>query len=284
VAFLIVRWDGLIGRVNNQALYNNLAIAEKSTTYDKSCENSGVANEKLCFINKSLAGKKILILGDSHAGHLYPWFVKNSKVNTTFYVKSGCPMIVGFERVGKQKNCSGYTKHALELAESGVYETVIISQNWTDFSSNADDICFYENGQCKPLNKSSNPRLAVERTRESLIKILDKKINVVVLDGTPIFQMSAPRKISRDLFWTGKMPSSINSDSFFDKNREYDEVFRQLKNHPNFNDISLRSKLCKKDGCFIYDEKINGPIYMDNSHFNPEWLIKNGDVFSMFVQ
>jgi len=283
-SYSAVQTEGFIYRVSNQSLFENIATAESSHTYDVECENEGTSNDKFCLINPKLEGKKVLVLGDSHAGHLYPWFLKNSKVNTTFYVKSGCPLIIGFERVGRQSACREYSERAFALAESGEYKTVIISQNWTGFSSNSAGICSFENNQCVPLKQSSNPSLSVENTRDSIVKVLNKNVNVAVFDATPWIPVSAPKKIARDVFWSGKIKNSFDLKRFFTESIEYDQLFNQLKSYSNFNLLSLRSKLCQQENCFIYDAKINAPIFKDHDHFNPAWIIGNGDVFSPFVK
>jgi len=282
-SYALVSTDGYISRASDQGLIKKLAIAEASDTYDPACENTGLQNDRFCHINRGVPGKRLLVIGDSHAGHLYPWFVKNSRIDTTFYVKSGCPLIAGFERVGANKACRDYSQRAFAMAESGMYQEVLISQNWTWFSKDASGICSFENNRCIPPIQSATPSLALDRTRESLLSILQKQISVVVVDGTPTFQVNAPRKIERDLFWSGKVENEFDSKWFFDENSEYDQLFEKLKVHPNFRLVSLRPDLCQGKSCSIFDTKMNAPIYKDDSHFNPEWLLKNGNVFSFLA-
>ena len=104
-----------------------------------------------------------------------------------------------------------------------------------------------------------------------------------MVDGTPTFQVNAPRKIERDLFWSGKVENEFDSKWFFDENTEYDQLFEKLKVYPNFRLVSLRPDLCQGKRCSIFDAKMNAPIYKDDSHFNPEWLLKNGNVFSFLA-
>lgn len=284
VSYLGIQSNGFISRLNHQEIYRNILTAESALTYDNDCENVKSINDKFCMINANLKGEKVLVLGDSHAGHLYPWFLKNSKVNTTFYVKSGCPMIVGFERVGQQNFCQEYTKQAFKLAASGLYKTVIISQNWTGFSSTSAGICAFEKGKCVPLKYSTNPSLSVEQTKESFIKLLNKNIKLVVFDATPWFGFNVPKKISRSLFWTGNIRNSFDLSEWMLQSAEYDQLFKELKNYPTFNLVSLRSKICPQNECAIYDSKNQIPIFKDHDHFNPAWIILNGAAFAPFVQ
>ena len=278
-SYIIGKTDGIIARVENPDFYKKLATAEQRLTQKRDCINGATTSNRTCLINPNVNGKKVLVLGDSHAAHLFPWFSKNSKANTTFYVKTGCPLIAGFERVKENRKCRKYSKHAFELANSGAYHIVLISQNWTMFTERSSDICFYEGGRCVPLKISSNPQLVIERVNASIKKMLKNNTHVVVLDATPSFPFRVPKAIARDLFWYGKLKTSWNSKWFFEANAEYDQLFKRLESYSNFDLISLRPKLCQMEDCFIYDGKSNVPIYIDNDHFNPEWLIENGDIF-----
>ena len=284
VSYFGIQSDGFINRLDHQNVYRNIALAESAHTYDVECENKQTTNDKFCIINPKINGTKVLVLGDSHAGHIYPWFLKNSMVNTTFYVKSGCPMIVGFERVGQQNSCQEYTKQAFKLAESGKYQTVIISQNWTGFSSTSEGICASESGNCVPLKYSVNPRLSVERSQASFKRLLDKNINLVIFDATPWFKFNVLKEVSRSLFWDGKIKNSFDISEWLSQSAEYDQMFRLFIDRSNFKLVSLRPKICHQTMCAIYDVDSQVPIFKDHDHFNPAWIISNGEVFAPFVQ
>ena len=280
ISYIFEKSDGLMLRVKNKDLYANIKLAELGTTYDSQCENNGNGNSKFCTINSNLNTKKILVIGDSHAGHLYSWFKENGKVNTTFYVKSGCPIIEGFERVGVDNNCREFTRKAFELAESGKYNTVIISQNWTGYSDHSDGLCTFKGSLCIPLSSDSNPYLSIETTKKSIDKILARKVIVAVVDSTPWFKMNVPKKAARDFFWFGTVKNKFYSKEFLDKNKSFDNLFKSYKNDENFQLLSFRPKLCKLEDCSVFDEYENIPIFKDNDHFNPYWIARNGQIFN----
>lgn len=274
---------GLLVRVDRPQVFKDLELVSTSHTYLESCENHGNRNENFCYVNQGAIGRKILVLGDSHAGHLFPWFTKNSRVNTTFFVKSGCPFIEGFERVGVDRGCRKFFQKAVELVNSGVYDTVIISQNWSWFSKTASDICSFDNGRCVPLSSSSNPMLSLEKTRSTLSGFLSKNINVVVLDSTPYYQFNVPNRIARNIFWFGKEKNLYNVDYFYIQNKDWDNLFATLEKETRFHVVSLRPKLCTKNSCMIFDEINEISAYKDTSHLNPAWIEKNADVFFPYV-
>jgi len=68
-SYAAVLSEGFIFRVKDQTLFRNVGLAESSSTFDSKCENTETSRDKFCVINPEAKGKKILIIGDSHAGH-----------------------------------------------------------------------------------------------------------------------------------------------------------------------------------------------------------------------
>jgi len=269
-------------RTRDPALYRAIAAATGLHTYEPTCENSGAIRNRFCRLNQNLPGDKILVLGDSHAGHLYPWFVRHSQRDTTFYVKSGCPVIPGFERIGLDNHCREYTEEAFRLAASGTYQTVIVSQNWSYFSAQAAGICSVENGQCVAPRTSARPMLTVERTRAALQGLLDAGVRVVVVDATPSFSFNVPKHIARSLFWHASIDARFPSPNLAN-NVDFDRLFADLARQPRFALVSLRNDLCQASQCTIFDAHLRIPVFVDKSHLNPRWIEQNGQQFLPFA-
>lgn len=284
-SFIIVQSGGLMFRVPDQENLLRLQAADASITLDPACSNTASNDADIfCYINKNAPGDKVLVIGDSHAGHLYSWFQSNSRVNTTFFVKPGCPMIIGFERPGKYHNCHGYAEKAYRLATSGVYKTVIISQNWTGYTRDSSELCRYTGNSCTPITASKNTLPPEQQMKQTLEEILDKGVTVALVDSTPSFTVNIPRKLWRDQYWFGKSTDTLPVGDFFEKNKGYDQLFSDLKRHPNFHLLSFRPQICQEKRCKIYDEDSKMAIFKDYDHFNPEWMRKNGQIFLPFTR
>lgn len=277
-AFASVQTGGLLFRVDQPAFYQGLRQAARAPTFDPACENDGPGADKLCVINANVPGKKVLVMGDSHAGHLYAWFAAHSKVNTTFLVKSGCPLIEGYERVGADKDCSAFSRRAFALAASGTYQSVLISQNWTFFTPRAEGICAMRGARCVPVREQPDPAAVLTSVRRSIQGVLDRGVQVAVLDSTPWFTTSAPKKLERDYFWHGRIDARLDSAWFFAENREYDDLFRALQAEPGFSLLSMRPALCERQRCLTYDQSAGLSIFKDRDHFNPLWIRAHGGV------
>jgi peptidoglycan/LPS O-acetylase OafA/YrhL len=263
---------GLALRADNPALFHDVRSATQAKTYRPECENPGPVNDRFCRLNTGAAGEKVLVLGDSHAGHLYAWFARHSQRDTTFYVKSGCPLIPGFESVGQNRGCRAFTDKAYALAGSGRYATVVVSMNWSGFSESSRGICSYEDGACVIPPKSRDPQLPLTLVRASLQSLLDRNVKVVVVDATPAFRFNVPNRVARHAFWYGEADERAQAQDLLVNNAGYDRLFASLDAQPGFALVSPRRRLCKVEQCMIYDRQLGLPLYTDNDHFNPAWL------------
>nr|WP_315401236.1 acyltransferase family protein [uncultured Duganella sp.] len=274
---------GLPMRTDQPAVFEAVSAAALADTYPPACENIGAEKGHTCRLNPGAAGPRVLVIGDSHAGHLYPWFKRHGKNDTTFYVKSGCPLIIGFERVGRDNHCREFSEAAYRLAASGAYERVIVSQNWTFFSPSSNGICSYQAGQCVTPPASDRPALPVAQTRATLQNLLDHQVAVTVVDSTPHFTFNVPNRISRNLYWHGTITERADSIGMGANNAAYDKLFAELARQRRFSLLSLRGDLCEADRCAIYDRRLQIPIFKDMDHLNPAWLVENGQQFERLL-
>ncbi|KQQ46357.1 hypothetical protein ASF61_18340 [Duganella sp. Leaf126] len=274
---------GLPQRVADPAVYLATAAASRAATYPAACENSPGDNRHVCRLNQGQPGDKVLVLGDSHAGHLYAWFAAHSKSDTTFYIRSGCPVIPGFELKIEDRGCRDYTAAAFRLAGSGAYRTVIVSQNWTGFSPAADAICTVEGGRCLTPRQAGDAQLAVTRTRDALQQLLARHIRVVVADATPQFPFNVPKTIARQWYWHGRLVTQVPAPGSAASTAPFDRLFAQLRRYPHFALVSLRKDFCQGDMCQVYDAHHQLPVFVDKDHFNPAWMAMHGDQFRPYV-
>lgn len=279
-SYATVASAGFVNRFGDAELAKNIELAQTNQSSQPQCRNGGLINDRTCVIHPG-AGKKILVIGDSVADHLYPWFAAHTGVNTTFFVKPGCPVILGFERAGTDRHCREFSERAFKMAASGDYQTVIISQNWAGFSSKSSDICIFQGGKCVSLNASADPLAGVKQTKSSIQVLLDKSVQVAVVESTPFFSFIVPKQVERNIFWRGKPGESVAAKTvMIADSADYDSMFKTFAGNPHFEVLSLRKTLCPGQACVIYDAQLKAPIYKDRNHFNPVWIEKNGGVFA----
>ena len=158
------------------------------------------------------------------------------------------------------------------MAGSGRYATVVVSMNWSGLSAHASGICSDQDGACVTPVRSRDPRLPLTRTRQVLQSLLDRNVNVVVLDATPAFPFNVPNRVARHTFWYGAVDERAQAHRLLLDNAGYDDLFAALASQPRFSLVSLRRRLCRAEQCLIYDKKLGLPLYTDHDHFNPAWL------------
>ncbi len=171
-----------------------------------------------------------------------------------------------------------------DISDSDIYY-IKFKNLWTDSQINIIynlllEICSLENNKCVPLADSPNPLLSVERMKISIERLLEKNVNVTVLDATPDFKFLVPKEISRQVFLHNSFNNAYDESDHLEKNRDFDKLFLELSKNSKFHLISLRPKLCKENKCYIFDEVNNVAIYKDRDHLNPKWLIQNGDILA----
>jgi peptidoglycan/LPS O-acetylase OafA/YrhL len=254
--------------------------------FPASCSNFMVTAAELrtCTIAKD-DRRHVLVIGDSHAEHLYPWFARKSQVSVDFFTEAECPPVPNFDRLQEGFHCLDYATRAWRTAASPRYDTIIISGTWNLVGGNGPRYCHRDaTGTCSPIvDRDQRRALIVAELRTAMESLLAAGKIVVVLDGTPESLVKVPQRLERERFWFGGVRLSIDRASL----REYDWIdalFSDLTNRAGFHRVSLRPKLCDAATCRVYDDVLQRPIYVDQSHFDPQWIAQNGDVFAPFVR
>ena len=113
--------------------------------------------------------------------------------------------------------------------------------------------------------------------------VLSAGKTVVVLDGTPTAPFKVPQRLERERYWFGAPRLVIDRASVVADNDWIDKVFAGLTGVPGFHLVSFRPKLCDATTCRVYDAELQCPVYIDEGHFDPRWIARNGDILAPFV-
>lgn len=237
------------------------------------CENYQVraADAKACFTQ---SGKSdVIVFGDSHAAHFFPWFKVRREKSAAFFVSNGCYPFFGFNRPDPGFDCIGIQRKFMEMISSGDYKTVIISGNWR--KGDADDYL----GDRERL-------VAIENTAKAFDEIVEKGMRLIVVKPTPFAGLSMANLQPRYALW-GRTPPT----SFLDKDHAtavgdqfLADVQKAMKYPAALNFVDLRPLFCSEDVCDLTDRASNYPIFFDDNHLSERWIIEHGDqVFSRIL-
>jgi len=216
--------------------------------------------------------RHVLVVGDSHAEHLYPWFVQASRVSVDFLTEAECPPVPNFERIQQGLHCMDFATRAWRAAASARYDTVVISATWDLIGGDGPRYCHRtQPGVCLLVADQAARRSAI---RDELR---------VVLDGTPTASFKVPQQLERERYWFGQPTTTIDRVSL-EEQAWIDGLFTELAPEPGYHLVSLRPRLCDSKACRIYDADLQRPIFVDEGHLDPTWIARNGDVFAPFVQ
>ena len=283
--------DGLMFRVGrDQAVHRALLAAAVSKSTPDNCIEAleSPENRRSCTLLAGASGPQVLVLGDSHAEHLYAWFERHARVRTQFMLAFGCPIVPGFDRPSRPSwRCSEYADQAFRAAASGRFDTVIISANWPGFSPSGDatDLCQVSgDAACVPIGELPDAQAPVQAFESAVQALMERGIDVVVIDGTPTAGQSVPHRLAREQYWRGRMNYAISLQSLMRKNRDFDRLFARLRGRQHWHLVSLRPEFCDEQRCELFDRVHGYPVFKDRDHFNPPWIRDHGRALLPFVQ
>lgn len=289
-------WAGAIGLLLSQGLairdrdgdarYRAYRASVEALYFPEQCGNfkKQVEAMRVCAIDKGGA-PRVLVIGDSHAEHLYAWFVAHSGVSVDFFVASECPPVPHFERLQPGYDCRNYARSAWEQAASGRYDTVVVSARWATVALAGPPYCHRTEGEgCVLPALSGKAALVRSELQAAMERVLAAGTQLVFVDGAPEARWRVPERVARERFWHGEVRASIPLQSLVDQTGWLEPLLQALSGRAGFHRVSLRERLCDATRCRVYDPAIERPIYVDNSHFDPVWLADNATLFAAFVR
>lgn len=229
--------------------------------------------------------RRVLVIGDSHAEHLWPWFVRHSQVSVDFFGASECPPVPNFERLQAGYDCRRYAAQAWERARSTAYDTVIVSARWATVGLAGPPYCHRQpDGRCEAVPAAAKPARVAEELRRAVEATLAAGKTVVFLDSAPEAPVRVAKRLARERFWHGQARLSIDRAALREATAWLDPLLDQLGTRPGFRRVSLRGILCDERRCRVYDDTLGRPIYTDESHFDPVWIAENAGFLTAFTR
>lgn len=230
-------------------------------------------------------GRRVLVIGDSHAEHLWPWFVRHSQASVDFFGASECPPVPNFERLQPGYDCRRYAAQAWQRARSAAYDTVVISARWATVGLAGPPYCHRQpGGRCERVSAATKPAQVTEELRRAIEATLAAGKTVVFLDSAPEAPMRVAKRLARERFWYGQPRLSIDRAALREATAWLDPLLDELARRPGFRRVSLRATLCDERHCRVYDDTLGRPIYTDESHFDPVWIAENAGFLAAFTR
>jgi peptidoglycan/LPS O-acetylase OafA/YrhL len=233
-------------------------------------------------LNES-APQKVLLMGDSHAEHLYPWFASNIKNSAvTFAITIGCPPIPGFNRHESGWHCDQSFKQIEALVENNKFDLIVISGNWYAMDWDRPGMCSRNYLGCPNSDVEQNRTSAINNLAVFVNHLLNNGQQVVVVKPSPYAEIAMGKVWKRYQMWSVDTPVTYFDKEWPNKNgdRFLDAVFAQIARKDQLFVADLRGAFCRDGVCDYFDES-GQPVFWDDNHFAPSWIIKHGSALSV---
>ena len=230
-----------------------------------------------CLQQDSQKPPTALLMGDSHANHLYPGLLNKPLTTGSNLLNLGVSSCLPFFN-SSDKKCTSSTNKALNLAvNTPSIKTVILSSYIDSFTDKYSDT---------PMDSYSEkePFMALETImRDTFQRLLKANKQVIFvldipkLDFRPIACAKRPWRISGQ---TSKTPCATQRNKINDHQRKYREiVFQVLAEFPTIQVWDVTSAFCDDQYCWAI--KDNKMLYRDNNHLNKAGSIYLGHYFKL---
>lgn len=261
-------WEA--GEIGISAWQKNNLVAQQA------CLNQ-YGDYVFCLQQDSNKPPTTLLIGDSHANHLYPGLL-NKPITTggnlfNFGVSSCLPFLNS-----PDKKCNFLIDKALSLAvNSPSVKTVILSSYIDSYTDKYTDSPIDSNTKKKTFIYL---QATIRNTFQKLINANKQVIfvfDIPKLDFRPTACVKRPWRISGQ---TSKIPCATQRDKINDHQREYREViFEVLAEYPKVKIWDITSAFCDSQYCWAIKE--NKMLYRDNNHLNKTGSLYLSDYFNL---
>ena len=223
--------------------------------------------------------RKVLVMGDSHAGHLFPWFKVNmTQASVTFAVTNGCPPLPEMNRTDPGWYCHNSFEKIRQLIHQKKYDVIVISGNWYAVDRNPPGICALSISPCTKGETPQNKILAAQELSEFLDELTGQHTSVVIVRPTPFADLAIATLRDRYKLWGWNLPTEFTDHDWQLRTGDslLDLVLKKRGNLSMIHEVDLRPLFCKAGVCQYFDEN-EQPIFLDDNHFRSDWIVEHGN-------
>lgn len=238
VASQLIKHDGDIGHEAFQAyVTENFYPCTEESIQNSAGTWLGMVR---CFQSKPWKKVDLVLLGDSHAEHLFIGVAETlPHLNVAYYAKDALPLLT-------QSEFDIIFKHLLSDNDA---ESVVVTAMWA-----------------RRLSEGASANVLANELNDTIRALQQSGKLVLLTDDTPVFDFDPQRcKFQRPLSHSTscRMPKS----DFEVKSSAYMPILQTVLNeNPNIKYLSLSEELCNLEGCSMTR---NGKIYYrDSNHLN----------------
>ncbi|MHA3916409.1 acyltransferase family protein [Halovulum sp. GXIMD14793] len=232
-----------------------------------------------CLIGDLTAQPSVLLIGDSHAGHLTTALdqILQARGQAMRVVsQSWCaPLLrIATDVPGRGAGCETVMRQALEQgAFDPEIDTIVLAAEWSNFLTGGrwgTVPVGYSDGQGGPGRVSDNPKVFAGAVVATAALLQGQNKTVVVVGPVPEYHLHVPKALARQQWWHGQysLPSkhvlkTAQQQARSDQIAHYFERWPIAFSHW----IDPAEVFCKSDEC-SYLSSAGKPLYRDDNHLS----------------
>ena len=218
--------------------------------------------------------KPWLVVGDSHAQHLWPYFDARSKDRRIdFMTSGGCPPLPGLNTAAPGYDCPRVFDRVRGLVQTGRYERVIVASWWDGYFVGDAPLCVWQKGRCQDaVIGLDDARPAFDAAVAIWSEWRGRGVDVFVVLPEPRLRVNQPREMARRRYLgLDESPAEfISQDDYF---RSVGPVRAEVARAARLAGAAVidpAAQLCHEGQCRFVDGA-GHPILRDGSHFRSSW-------------
>jgi peptidoglycan/LPS O-acetylase OafA/YrhL len=278
---LLVKADGWPQRQPAMAdSLQALRAAEADWTFPGGCVNwKSRAEPVLCSVHpEAVARKPWLVVGDSHAQHLWPYFdARAVGRRVDFMTAGGCPPLPGMNQKTPGYDCQRVFDRAQDLVRTGNYERVIVASWWDGYFIGDAAVCVWKGGRCgATISTIEDARLAFDAVARTWQTWRALGVQVYAVLPEPRLRVSQPRELARRQYLQID-EASARAVSLREYLRLAGPVRAEVTRAALLAGAVLldpAAQLCDARTCKLEDDQ-GAPIFRDGSHFRATWAAQS---------
>jgi len=283
VGFLVDCTDGWFARAGSDAAWYQSIIDAKTLakSYPSGCvlEEQNAPEFSTCTLNAGRQNTKVMVYGDSHAKHLFPWFQAHAQAETAFWARGGCPPVQGLSRLDHPEfRCDVVAALAQQRAKDADIAVVIMAGNWGAFDS-PQQFCFAKEGRCVEGLPTPDRAFAIRQSQAFISELLSLGKRVVLVRQSPFVPLDVGQEAMRRR-WLGLETLKAAKPRF--KTSVDTDIAAPFHHSPGFAVVNFWPTLCPEDLCQLMGRD-GLPIFYDASHLMPDWIKAHGTAFAPFA-
>ncbi len=285
-AAVLLKTDGLPGRIANTK-----TIEQLENRYDGCLNAKPRAQTGLdCKLGSSDAPVKVLLIGDSHAAHFVPTWLRLTEqhaYHVTVNTHPACPPLVGTGMLygGKgdrslEESCFKRVEHWEQLIASGDFDVVAIAARWSLFfedveyaGKSLDRLYLVDRSEREP-DQDRAQQLFAERLSATADAIANTGARSVVLSQVPVLGRNlqycdqAPFLAADSPRLQTRCSGLVDSKIVQARLAQTDMMIERLNERPDVLGILMTDRFCLPDiQCTTINEK-GLSLYKDDNHLS----------------